>query len=210
MKCPKLPTAIPDGFCPGSPPAPLAEHLVHFRALFPRQRTLVSAGTPNRAIRAESIRLTDLFELHAGINNSNLLAVISGEKRFPEDRIEPACYAISQSALVSRLVNPFPKSSAETGHFQGGVKLPLRRFAEPLRGATPPPSNSPAVARPWEYLYLGKLFTRRATRTLLEGDPCPGLPSNVRSSLCLPTKEHRAMRKIRRHAPKSTCPPILL
>jgi len=31
----------------------------------------------------------------------------------------------------------------ETGHFQGGVKLPLRRSAEPLRGASRPPSNSP-------------------------------------------------------------------
>jgi len=36
---------------------------------------------------------------------------------------------------------------SETGYFQGVVKLPPRRFADPLRGATPPPSNSPAVMR---------------------------------------------------------------
>ncbi len=33
--------------------------------------------------------------------------------------------------------------AGEPGHFQGGVKLPLRRSAEPLKGALPPPSNSP-------------------------------------------------------------------
>ena len=55
--------------------------------------------------------------------------------------------ALSALPLVSRLVNPLPKSSAWTGHFQGGVKLPPRRFADPLRGTTPSPSNSPAVAR---------------------------------------------------------------
>ena len=34
--------------------------------------------------------------------------------------------------LVSRLIISLPKLYAETGHFQGGVKLPPRRFA-PLR-----------------------------------------------------------------------------
>ena len=33
---------------------------------------------------------------------------------------------------VSRLKNPLLLSSSETGHFQGGVKLPPRRYA-PLR-----------------------------------------------------------------------------
>ena len=49
----------------------------------------------------------------------------------------------SVHSQVSRLTICLPKSFAETGHFQGGVKLPPRRFADPLRGATPPPSNSP-------------------------------------------------------------------
>jgi len=35
-------------------------------------------------------------------------------------------------ALVSRLLNSLLMSFAETGHFQGGVKLPPRRSA-PLR-----------------------------------------------------------------------------
>jgi hypothetical protein len=35
----------------------------------------------------------------------------------------------------------------ETGYFQGGVKLPPRRFADPLMGATPPPTKYPAVMR---------------------------------------------------------------
>jgi len=49
------------------------------------------------------------------------------------------------SPLVSRLINSLLMFFGETGHFQGGVKLPPRRFADPLRGASPPPSNSPAV-----------------------------------------------------------------
>jgi hypothetical protein len=48
---------------------------------------------------------------------------------------------------MSRLNRTFRWPSSETGHFQGGVKLPPRRFADPLRGATPPPSSSPAVVR---------------------------------------------------------------
>ena len=34
--------------------------------------------------------------------------------------------AVSALPLVSRLVNPLPKSSVWTGHFQGGVQLPPR------------------------------------------------------------------------------------
>ncbi len=48
---------------------------------------------------------------------------------------------------MSRLNRPFRPLSSETGHFQGGVKLPPRRFADPLRGATPPPSSSLTVVR---------------------------------------------------------------
>ena len=81
---------------------------------------------------------------------------------------------------MSRLINFLSESIAKTGHFQWGVKLPLRRFAEPLRGATPPPSNSSAVARSRESRYLSKKFTRRATNFI------PALPSPYFENTSLP------------------------
>jgi len=60
----------------------------------------VGGGPPNRATRTESVRLIDLLLVHAGMNNSNLLSVISGEERFHEDGVKPARYAFSPWTLL--------------------------------------------------------------------------------------------------------------
>ena len=56
---PELPLGKPDGSCPGSPPAPLADHLAHFQVLItiaPNAR--VGGGSPNRATRRDGLYLS--------------------------------------------------------------------------------------------------------------------------------------------------------
>jgi hypothetical protein len=63
--------------------------------------------------------------------------------------------------LMSRLIISLYKSLAETGHFQGGVKFPLDaslRSADPLRGTSPHPSNSPPVMRLSSFSIVERIY----------------------------------------------------
>ena len=91
-----------------------------------------------------------------------LIDHVSGQAKFKcHFDVELAIDAVYKDELVSRLMISLSKSSVETGHFQRGVKLPPRRFADPLRG--PPPPQTPRRLCVFLDQDNAKELTRRST-----------------------------------------------